>query len=154
MMLFGCGSEPVRRPPSSEPPAPHSGAVVPTPQVAPGNRVRDEKGYLQSLYADPRLDPIRNKVPLQLRADSVSAGYLRIDTKPTQTEKRAIKAWLQVREQAQQYQASLRGAPSPALQQTRTRVTQAITQLYSGKLTYAAFARRVQQIDAEHQAAR
>ncbi len=146
--LAGCGSGPVRLPPPS---APVSQGVAPGPHAAAPTPASDEKFRLQTLYADPRLDPIRGKVPLQLRADAVSMGYLRNESKPTPQEKQAIKVWLEVREQAQQYQNSLRGQPSGRLLQTRVRVTQAITQLYSGKLTYAAFARRIQLIDAQHQ---
>ena len=151
LALAGCGSEPLRLPAPSTPvaqgvqPGAQSALVVSTPKLS------DEKKYLQSLYIDPRLDPIRDKVPLQLRADVVSVGYLRNESKPTSEEKQAIKVWMQIREKAQQYQASIRGQPSQSLLQTRVRVTQAITQLYAGRLTYAGFAKKLQQIDAQHQ---
>jgi hypothetical protein len=151
LILVGCGANRTHLPASNTPAAQgvQSGA-----QAAFTERPGDEKKYLQQLYADPRLDPIRDKVPLQVRADAVTAGYLRNESKPTPEEKQAIRVWLQVREKAQQYQATRRGQPSGVLLQTRVRVSQAISHLYSGKLTYAGFAKRVQEIDAQYQAAR
>ena len=87
-----------------------------------------------------------------LRADAVKDEYVLNEAKPTRQEKEAIKVWLEVREQAQAYQASQRGAPSPELAKTRLYVTDAIYQLYTGRLTYGAFARRVRALDAEYQA--
>ncbi len=134
------------------PNAPMSQGVQAGAQAAIAERPGNEKQYINQLYADPRLDPIRDKVPLQVRADAVRSDYLRNETKPTKEEKQAIRAWLQIRDKAQEYQATRRGQPSGALLQTRVRVSQAISHLYSGKLTYAAFARRVQEIDAQYQA--
>jgi hypothetical protein len=108
---------------------------------------------LRSLYADPRLDPIRDKVPLLLKPDSIKPSYLVNDTKPTPAEKKAIVAWLQVRERAQQYLTTQRGEPSRLLAQTRNQITRAIAQLHRGELTYAGFAARVRQIDADYQTA-
>ena len=147
--LAGCGADRMHLPP---PNASSTQGVQAGAQAAIGERPGNEKQYLNQLYADPRLDPIRDKVPLQVRADAVSSGYLRNETKPTKEEKQAIRAWLQIRDKAQEYQATRRGQPSKALLQTRVRVSQAISQLYSGKLTYAAFARRIQEIDAQYQA--
>lgn len=144
VVVAGCGSEPVRAPYAGAGVSPGSRAVIADPR-------RDERIFLDRLYADPRLDPIRDKVPLQLRADAVEQGYLRIKRWPTAQEKQAIQAWLEVRERAQQYQLGVRGPPSDALAKTRARVTQAIRQLHAGKMTYAAFAMRMQEIDAQHQ---
>ncbi|MFN0316627.1 MAG: hypothetical protein ACKVQA_16510 [Burkholderiales bacterium] len=151
LILAGCGTNRTHLP---SPSAPAGQGVQSGAQAALAERPGDEKKYLQQLYADPRLDPIRDKVPLQVRADAVTAGYLRNENKPTPEEKQAIRVWLQVREKAQQYQATRRGPPSGVLLQTRVRVSQAISHLYSGKLTYAGFAKRVQEIDAQYQAAR
>jgi len=120
----------------------------------PGSKpaVEDDK-YLQSLYADPRLDPIRDKVPLLLRPGAIKPAYLKNETKPTVPERKAIDAWLLIRDRAQHYQAGQNGEPSPLLAQTRKQVTAAIMQLQAGKLTYAAFARRIQEIDQAHQTA-
>ena len=120
----------------------------------PGSKpaVEDDK-YLQSLYADPRLNPIRDKVPLLLRPGAIKPAFLKNETKPTVAERRSIDAWLLIRDRAQHYQAAQNGEPSPLLAQTRKQVTGAIMQLQTGKVTYAAFARRIQQIDQEHQTA-
>lgn len=149
-VLSGCGSELIRDP---YPGTPVHHGVAPGPQAIAENPTRDEKIHLHQLYADPRLDPIRDKVPLQLRADAVGPGYLRNHNRPTVQERSAIKAWLEVRERALQYQGGTRGPPSAQLIRTRTQVTRAITQLQSGKLTYAAFGMRIQEIDAQHKQA-
>jgi hypothetical protein len=122
-------------------------------QTAPRPVAVENDAYLKSLYADARLDPIRDKVPLLLRPDAIKPNHLANETRPTAPEKQAITAWLQVREQAQQYQTAQRGQPSPHLTQTRNRVTKAMVQLYNGTLTYGEFARRIREIDEEHQSA-
>jgi hypothetical protein len=139
LILTGCAPG-TPRPPQTTEPAPRTTQVEQDP-------------YLQSLYADPRLDPIRNKVPLLLKPDSIKPSYLTDETKPTPTEKKAIVAWLQVRERAQQYLASQRGQPTPLLAQTRNEITRTIAALHRGELTYAGFARRVRQIDQDYQTA-
>ena len=148
LFVAGCATE--------SPRAPQSTTAAPQTTAAPAATTPpplDQDKYLQALYADPRLDPIRDKVPLLLRAGAITPNYLSNETKPTPPEKDAIKVWLQVRELAQVHQTALRGEPSPLLVQTRQRVTEAIGELYSGKLTYAAFASRIQQIDEQHQGA-
>lgn len=147
-LLAGCGTEPFRSP---YPGTPASEGVSAGREAIASNPGRDERIYLQRLYADTRLDPIRDKIPLQLRADAINHSYLRNTSRPTPKERQAIKAWLEVREKAQEHQAAVRGPPSALLTRARARVTQAISQLQSGKLTYAAFAQRIQQIDAQYQ---
>lgn len=141
LLLAGCAAESPRQPTAGSPSgtAPARSASI------------DDDAYLRSLYADPRLDPIRDKVPLLLRPDAIKPAYLTNDAKPTLPEKQAITAWLQIRELAQRYQTTQRGEPSALLIQTRNRVTEAIVQLYSERLSYAEFARRIQQIDEQHQ---
>jgi hypothetical protein len=143
LLLAGCAAQSPRQPATASPSA--------TAPARPA--LIDDDPYLRSLYADPRLDLIRDKVPLLLRPDAIKPGYLTNDARPTPQEKQAITAWLQVRERAQRYQAAQRGEPSPLLIQTRNRVTEAIVQLYSERLSYAEFARRIQQIDEQHQTA-
>ncbi len=131
------------RPSETSPPATGRGA---------GPTTSAEDAYLTQLYADPRLDPIRAKVPLMLRADAITDRYTNDGSKPTKAERDAIRAWLEVRERAQAYQAEVRGAPPAPLVHLRNQVTQAILQLYSGRLTYGAFAQRVQALDREYRA--
>jgi hypothetical protein len=142
ILLHGCAVD-MPRLPQTTPPAP---PAPPPVQV-------DQDPYLRSLYADPRLDPIRDKVPLLLKPDSIKPSYLANDARPTPEEKKAIVAWLQVRERAQQYLTGKRGEPSALLTQTRNQVTRAIAQLHRGELTYAGFAIRIRQIDADYQTA-
>jgi hypothetical protein len=98
----------------------------------------------------PATDPIRQSAPLlgPTRSNPLTGN----NAKPTPPEKQAIKVWLQVRERAQRYVAEQRGEPSALLIKTRNRVTEAILQLYSGRLSYGEFARRIQQIDEQPQA--
>jgi hypothetical protein len=129
-----------------------AGETARSPEAAPQSR--DGAGsYVEQLFADPRLDPIREKVPLVLRSGAVTPLLLANEDKPTPSEKQAIKVWLSVREQAQQYQLEHRGPPSPLLVRTRQMVTRAILQLYNGEMTYGEFAKRIQVLDSEYQAA-
>jgi hypothetical protein len=159
--IAGCADGPSNQQPQ---PAPVESAAVPrtsqpadtahapqtaaTPQAAQG-----AASYLEHLVADPRLDPIRDKVPLVLRAGAVTPALLSNEDKPTPAEQRAIKVWVSAREQAQQYQLQQRGPPSPLLVRTRQLVTRAIVDLYNGDLTYGQFARRIQTLDSDYQAA-
>jgi hypothetical protein len=147
LLLFaGCAIDTVH--------APSSAPGQPPSTSPPSVTVPQEDKYLKALYADPRLDPIRDKVPLRLGPGAITPAYLTNGAMPTATEKQAIKVWLQVRELAQVHQQSLYGEPSPLLVQTRERITRTIADLYNGKLTYGEFAERVRQIDQEHQTAR
>ena len=137
LILTGCASELPRHSQTTQPPAPAA-------QV-------DQDPYLRSLYADPRLDPIRDKVPLLLKPDSIKPSHLANEARPTPVEKKAIVAWMQVRERAQQYLTTQRGEPSALLTQTRNQVTRAIALLHRGELTYGDFARQVRQIDEQYQ---
>jgi hypothetical protein len=137
LILGACATESPRHPETTTP-QPRA------PQV-------EQDPYLRSLYADPRLDPIRDKVPLLLKPDSIKPSHLANEARPTAEEKKAIVAWLQVRERAQQYLAGQRGEPSPLLVQTRNEITRTIAALHRGELTYGAFARRVRQIDQDYQ---
>jgi hypothetical protein len=128
---------PARAPEAAQPPAAKEGA----------------DSYVEHLFTDPRLDPIRDKVPLVLRAGAVTPLLLSNEDRPTPAEKQAIKVWVSVREQAQQVQLEQRGPPSQLLVRTRQLVTRAILQLYNGDLTYGQFARRIQVLDSDYQAA-
>ncbi|MEO8626853.1 MAG: hypothetical protein ABI612_01960 [Betaproteobacteria bacterium] len=113
----------------------------------------EQDSYLQSLYADARLDPIRDKVTLLLRPGAIKSNHLSNDARAQFAERKAIAAWVEVRERAQAYQTQRNGPPSMMLAQTRKQISAAIVQLQAGKLSYGDFARRVQEIDREHQAA-
>jgi hypothetical protein len=149
--IAGCADAPADRRPA---PTAQPGHTSQPAETAAPPQERDGAGsYVEHLFADPRLDPIRNKVPLVLRSGAVTPLLLSNEDKPTPPEKQAIKVWLSVREQAQQYQLEHRGPPSPLLVRTRQLVTRAILQLYSGEMTYGEFAKRIQVLDSEYQAA-
>jgi hypothetical protein len=153
-ILAGCASEALRHPSTTAKPSGAAPTVVAPTAVVPATSTGGSNDpYVRTLYADARLDLIRYKVPLLLGPDVVQSTYLSNETKPLAAEKRAIAAWLQVRDQAQRYRTAHAGEPSPLLTRTRKEVTAAILQLQEGELTYAAFARRVQQIDRDYQAA-
>jgi hypothetical protein len=155
-VIAGCADAPTdRRPASTAPPghATQPSETARTPEAAPPQERDGAGSYVEHLFADPRLDPIRDKVPLVLRSGAVTPLLLANGDKPTPSEKQAIKVWLSVREQAQQYQLEHRGPPSPLLVRTRQLVTRAILQLYSGEMTYGEFAKRIQVLDSEYQAA-
>ena len=137
--------------------APTSQRASPAPQSqSPSANQSPDKGAaspVDQLFADPRLDPIRDKVPLVLHPGTVTRALLANEDKPTPPEKQAIKVWMSIREQAQQYQLEHQGPPSVRLVRTRQLVTRAMLQLYNGELTYGQFARRIQELDSEYQAA-
>jgi hypothetical protein len=149
LVLGGCAVEAPRHPSATATPPP----AAPTASVPATSTGGSSDPYVRALYADARLDPIRHKVPLLLGPDVVQSAYLNNETKPSAADKRAIAAWLQVRDQAQRYRTAHAGEPSPLLTRTRKEVTVAILQLQEGELTYGAFARRIQQIDQDYQAA-
>ena len=132
----------------------HPAQTTQPAQTAQRPQTDGADSYIEHLFSDPRLDPIRGKVPLLLRAGAVTPSLLSNEDRPTQEEKRAIKVWESVRERAQQYQLEQRGPPSPQLVRTRQLVTMAIVQLYEGELTYGQFAGRIQQLDTQYQAVR
>jgi len=154
-LTAGCAGAPSQQQPvpaaqATHPNHPDGGqpALATTPSAGDG-----AGGYVDQLFADPRLDPIRDKVPLVLRSGAVTPRLLANEDRPTVTEKQSIKVWMSIREQAQQYQLEHRGPPSPLLVRTRQLVTRAILQLYGGDLTYGEFAKRIQILDSEYQAA-
>ena len=155
LVITGCADGPAHQSPPHTPEPPRvaqPGETARAPEAAP--QARDGAGsYVEHLFADPRLDPIRDKVPLVLRAGAVTPLLLANENRPTPPEKQAIKVWLSVRDQAQQYQLEHRGPPSPLLVRTRQLVTRAILQLYNGEMTYGEFAKRIQVLDSEYQAA-
>jgi len=156
VMMTGCADVPSdgRPAPITQPPHTNQPAETARTPEAAAPEARDGAGsYVEHLFADPRLDPIRDKVPLVLRSGAVTPLLLANEDRPTPPEKQAIKVWLSVREQAQQYQLEHRGPPSPLLVRTRQQVTRAILQLYNGDLTYGEFAKRIQVLDSEYQAA-
>jgi len=159
IILTGCAGETPRHSAATVvPPRPGATAAVPAAAapvvVVPATSTGGSSDpRVRALYADARLDPIRSKVPLLLGPDVVQPAYLNNESKPAPAEKKAIAAWLQVREQAQRYRTAHAGEPSPLLTRTRKQVTAAILQLQNGELSYGAFARRIQEIDRDYQAA-
>ena len=144
-MLAGCAGAP-----TSQKASPASQSQSPSANHSPD---KGAASPVDQLFADPRLDPIRDKVPLVLHPGTVTRALLANEDKPTPPEKQAIKVWMSIREQAQQYQLEHQGPPSARLMRTRQLVTRAMLQLYNGELTYGQFARRIQELDSEYQAA-
>lgn len=146
VLLCGCGSDPVLRTPAvsvATPAVPTAAGPLDGGRTAPA-----AAPVTGGAYDDPRLDPIRDKLPLVLRPNAVTAAHFANDARPTREEKRAIRLWQEIRDRSHQTGAQ----PTHQLLQTRLRVTRAITQLYAGQLTYGEFARRLREIDAQHQA--
>ena len=142
-VLAGCADAPSSQRSAQAPQANHT----------PDKGSAQAASHVDELFADPRLDPIRDKVPLVLHPGTVKPALLANEDKPTPEEKQAIKVWMSIREQAQQYQLEHQGPPSARLVRTRQLVTRAMLQLYNGELTYGQFARRIQELDSEYQAA-
>jgi len=144
-VVAGCADTPTSQRPAQ--------TQSPSGNHAPDKASAQAANHVDQLFSDPRLDPIWSKVPVALHPGTVTSALLANEDKPTPEEKQAIKVWMSIREQAQQYQLEHQGPPSARLVRTRQLVTRAMLQLYNGELTYGQFARRIQELDSEYQAA-
>ena len=109
------------------------------------NKQRQEEvnAYCRQVYSDPRLDPIREKVPINITfADSIPVRMLANDNYPTKEEAAAILSWAEQRQLCQTKATEMFG-PAPAhLAAVRDANSQSMADLYAGKLTYGEYIRQ------------
>ena len=108
-----------------------------------GDKVAGVRAYCESLYSDPALDPIRNKVALESSAQQTLA--MRTDqSRPTADDKVALTIWDHKRQDCEAYRTSVfanRPGSAVAIETNATEATeQLIAELYSGKISYGQFA--------------
>ena len=105
--------------------------------------------YCSQLYSDPRLDPIRAKMPIgKSITEPVPVQMMTNSDLPTQGEKSAILAWAQQRQLCQQKDSTLFGPPYPHLEAARRANSQSIADLYGGKITYGQYAKFLNELEA------
>ena len=122
------------------------------PQV---QRSEGVQAYCAKLYADGRLDPLKDKIVMPVSVDEPQPiDILANRARPTGTEQAAIKVLSQVRKECNDYAAKQFGAPPSYRQKSQTEITLALAELYAGEISYGDFARAVLHIGDRDKAAR
>ncbi len=113
------------------------------------------QGYCAQLYADPRLDPLKDKIVMPVSVDEPQPiDILANRARPTEKERAAIKVLSQVRKECNDYAAKQFGAPPSYRQKSQSEITLALAELYGGEISYGDFARAVLHIGDRDKAAR
>lgn len=115
------------------------------------SRVQEEyQEYCRIAFADVRIDPIRSKVPVNLRiADPIPVQMMANDEYPALEEKDAILAFATQRQNCIDRERELFGAAPAHFEAFRRINSAAIADLYSEKLTYGQFAQFLNQASAQ-----
>ena len=102
--------------------------------------------YCQQLHSDPRLDPIRDKVPLLAQiSDPIPMQMMSNNEFPTNEEASAIAALAEQRQKCQKYQTVLLGAHPAHVEALRRTNSQLMAELYGGNITYGQYAKQLNQ---------
>lgn len=108
------------------------------------------KQYCRKLSEDPRIDPIRAKVPVVIAiADPISVSMKTNDTYASFYEQPAILAWAEQREQCLERATEVLGQPPAHMVAVRSINSQNMADLYSRKITFGEFAKRLSQTNAD-----
>ncbi len=111
--------------------------------------------YCAARYADPRLAPIRSRIPIPIALDAQQPVDLLADAaRPTATEREALRALAQVRAACNDYATKRFGPPPAYRMRTQDEISLALARLYSGETTYGQFNRSLLYISERNQAAR
>lgn len=106
----------------------------------------DAKGreYCRQLYSDPRLDPIRSKVPLNMGvSDPIPIQMMSDNDFPSTEEASLILVWAEQRQRCHEYQTSLYGPPRAQVEAVRRANSQLMAELYGGVITYGQYAKQL-----------
>jgi len=94
-----------------------------------------------SVYADPALNPIRNRIPFNdSTATMASMAQLSDPDKPNNIERAALQQFDVANRRC--WDAWDQAGTSPYIQQARATVSSALAELYGGQSTYGDFNRR------------
>lgn len=123
-----------------------------------GNKVtpeQDVKAKCDQLYADSRIDPVRERiqVPLTLGAPQ-DIDKLANRTRPTDADRPAIKALWEAEEACRRYGEQKLGSLPAYRMRSDDEMSEALADLYDGAITYGQFARRMLYIGERDKAAR
>jgi hypothetical protein len=100
----------------------------------------------RQFYSDARLDLIRDKVPVQMRIEEPIPVQMMADNNlPTEEEKTAIIAWAEQRQLCQQASNALLGAQPTHVEAIRSANSQAMADLYAGRISFGEFAKQLNQ---------
>jgi len=112
------------------------------------------KQHCGSLYADPQIDPVRDKILLPITyGTGQPIEILANRTTPKGPEREALLAVSRAFEDCNQYAVAKLG-PMPSYRAiSNDRVTEALSRLYADELTYGAFARELLYIGERDQLA-
>lgn len=102
--------------------------------------------YCAQLYTDARIDPIRDKVPINLRVETpIPIQMMANNAIPTEEEQAGILAWAEQRQLCQQRSTDVLGPPPAHLEAVRSANSQAMADLYGGRISYGDFAKQLNQ---------
>jgi hypothetical protein len=115
----------------------------------------DVATYCESLYADSRIDPVRDKILLPITFGAGQPiGMLANRAHPTADETEAIRALSRAWEGCNDRWVEVFG-PMPSYRiSSRHRVSESLAELYAGELTYGGFAKDMLYIGERDQLAR
>lgn len=116
---------------------------------------QDVKAKCDQLYADSRIDPVRERiqVPLTLGAPQ-DIEKLANRTRPTDADRPAIKALWEAEEACRRYGEQKLGSLPAYRVRSDDEMSEALADLYDGAITYGQFARRMLYIGERDKAAR
>lgn len=114
----------------------------------------DVKQHCAALYANPQIDPVRTKILLPIRYGAGQPIDVLADrTTPIGTERQALLAVSQAFRDCNEYAAQKLG-PMPSYRSvSNDHVTEALSRLYAGELTFGEFAREMLYIGERDQLA-
>jgi hypothetical protein len=102
--------------------------------------------YCWEVFSDPRLEPVKDKVPLSLTmSDPIPIQMLSNNEFATKEEAAAILVWAEQRQKCQTKYTSLFGPAPVHLDALRRANTQLMAELYGGQITYGQYAKQLNQ---------
>lgn len=112
-------------------------------ELASKQQAEQANAYCIQVYSDPRLDLIRDKLPITIKmTESIPVRMLANDSYPTKEQAAAILSWAEQRQLCHSKLTEIFG-PAPAhLTAMRDANSQSMADLYAGKLTYGQYIRQ------------
>jgi hypothetical protein len=128
-----------------------SGCVNPGRPIPPSagevqTNIARSKQYCSQLYADPRIDPVRSKLPMPTSfSDSISIQMMSSNEFPTKEEAQAILAYADQRQKCMDYNNVIFGPTPVHVDAVRRSVSQLLAELYAGSINYGQYAKQLNQ---------